>query len=337
MAAAAAAKMIRQTRMTILLSVNAVAILIAGVLVASAMGFAGSGDLDVVSEYSDEIDGSVEEVDLGEGESAFVQGNVTVTDENGNTVTVKPAAPNSTTDAGETTNSNGQATGGNVPAGELWNETSMTIYQSADKDICIDDSLPGYSRMYWQSSNKNVIKSFYKEARSSLGYNSSKCRYPVIVGTGKTTITAGTYDGSRRDKIEITVVAVPIDQWKDEVLKLVNNERAKNGLPGLAWGSSTASASETRARELVSKYAHTRPDGSEWKTVLNIPEGNYAGENIAAGAGVPSPSTVVNAWMNSASHRANILNSNFRYMSVGIVFDINSANKIYWAQIFSSY
>ena len=337
MAAAAAAKMIKQTRLTILLSVNAVAILIAGVLVASAMGFAGSGNLDVVSEYSDEIDGSAEEVELGEGESAFVQGNITVTDENGNKVTVKPAAPNSTTDAGETTNSNGQATGGNVAAGELWNETSMMIYQSADKDICIDDSLPGYSRMYWQSSNKNVIKGFYTNARTSLGYNSSKCRYPVIVGTGKTTITAGTYDGSRRDKIEITVVAVPIDQWKDEVLKLVNNERSKNGLPSLAWGSSTASASETRAKELVSNYSHTRPNGSEWKTVLNIPEGNYAGENVAAGAGVPSPSTVVSAWMNSQSHRANILNGNFKYMSVGIVFDANSQNKIYWAQIFSSY
>ena len=337
MAAAAAAKMIKQTRMTILLSVNAVAILIAGVLIASATGVAGSGELDIVSEYSDEIDGEAEEIDLGEGESAFVQGNVTVTDEDGNAVTVKPAAPNITTDAGEKTNENGQATGGNVPAGELWNETSITIYQSADKDLCIDSSLPGYSKMYWQTSNKSVISGFYKTARTSLGYDSSKCRFPVIVGTGKTTITAGTYDGSRRDKIEVNVIAVPVNQWKDEILKLVNDERKKAGLGGLAWGSSTASASETRAKELVSKYSHTRPNGSEWKTVLKIPEGNYAGENIAAGAGVPSPSTVVNAWMNSPSHKANILNKNYKYMSAGIVFDGNSANKIYWAQIFSSF
>ena len=334
MAAAAAAKMIKQTRITILLSINAVAILIAGILIASATGFAGSGNLDIVSEYSDEIDGSAEEVDLGEGESAFVQGNITVTDENGNTVTVKPAAPNTTTDAGETTNDNGQATGGNVPAGELWNETSITLYQSADKDICIDSSLPGYSKMYWQTSNKNVISGFYKTARSSLGYDSSKCRFPVIVGTGKTIITAGTYDGSRRDKIEVTVVAVPINEWKDEVLKLVNNERSKAGLSSLSWGSSTASASETRAKELVSNYSHTRPNGSDWKTVLDIPQGNYAGENIAAGAGVPSPSTVVSAWMNSQSHKANILSTNFKYMSVGIVFE---SGKLYWAQLFSSF
>lgn len=336
--AAAAAKMIRQTRLTILLSLNAVAIVIAGMLIASASGWAGTGgELDVVAEYSDEVDGMIEEVDLGEADSAFVQGKVTVTDEKGNTVTVKPAEPNITTDAGEKTNESGQATGGNVPAGELWNETSITIYQSADKDICIDNSLPGYSNMYWQTSNKNVISGLNKNARTSLGYTTSKCRYPVIVGTGKTTITAGTYDGSRRDKIEVTVVAVPISEWKDEVLKLVNNERKKAGLGSLAWGSSTAAAAETRAKELMTKYSHTRPNGSEWKTVLKIPEGNYAGENIAAGAGVPSPSTVVKAWMNSPSHKANILNPNYKYMSVGLIYNANSTNKIFWAQLFSSY
>ena len=334
---AAAARMIRQTRLTILLSINAVAIVVAGVLIASASGWGGNGSLDVVAEYSDEVDSSIEEIELGEADSAFVQGKVTVTDENGNTVTIKPAEPNITTDAGEKTNSNGQATGGKVPDGELWNETSITIYQSADKDICIDNSLPGYSNMYWQTSNKSVISGLNKNARTSLGYNSSKCRYPVIVGTGKTTITAGTYDGSRRDKIEVTVVAVPISEWKDEVLKLTNNERKKAGLSTLSWGSSTASASETRVKELVEKYSHTRPNGSEWKTTLKIPDGNYAGENIAAGAGVPSPSTVVAAWMASPSHKANILNKNYKYLSVGIVFDQNSSNKIYWAQIFSSF
>lgn len=335
--AAAAAKMVRQSRLTILLSLNAVAILIAGVLIASAIGLTGNGELEVVAERTDETDESVEEVELGEADSAFVQGKVTVIDENGNEVSVKPAEPNITTSAGEVTNNFGQATGGNVPAGELWNETSITIYQSADIDICIDNSLPGYSNMYWQTSNKNVISGLNKNARASLGYSSTKCRYPVIVGTGTTTITAGTYDGSRRDKIEVTVIAVPIAQWKDDVLNLVNGERARNGLPALAWGSSTAGASETRANELISAYSHTRPNGQKWDTVISIPEGNYAGENIAAGAGVPSPSTVVAAWMNSPSHRANILNSNYKFMSVGIVFNASTSNKIYWAQIFSSF
>ena len=334
---AAAAKMLKSTKITILLSINAVAILVSGVLIASALGFTGIGPLDIVAERSDEVDDEINEAELGEADTAFREGKATYVDENGNTQTLKPAEPNTKTEAGEMTNENGQATGGNVPAGELWNETSMTIYQSADKDICIDSSLPGYSNMYWQTSNKNVISGLNKNARTSLGYDSSKCRYPVIVGTGKTIITAGTKDGSRRDRIEITVLPIPTDQWQEEVLKLVNNERKKAGLKTLSWGSSTASAANTRAKELVSNYSHTRPDGSKWDTAIKIPDGNYAGENIAAGAGVPSPSTVVKAWMNSTSHKANILSKNYKYMSVGIHYDSGSKNKIYWAQIFSSF
>jgi len=53
----------------------------------------------------------------------------------------------------------------------------------------------------------------------------------------------------------------------------------------------------------------------------------YAGENIAYGQ--RTPQAVVNAWMNSSGHRANILNANYTQIGVGYVADGN-----YWTQMF---
>lgn len=320
--------------MTILLSLNAVAILVAGVLIASALSSDNSVPA-IVAERSDEVSGEAEDIGLNESASVYVEGQ-TVQTEKPRVVNIQPVAPNSVTEAGETTDGRGQATGGSVPTGELWNETEMTLYRSADRDICIDKSLPGYNNMYWQTSNKAVIAGLYNSARVVLGYTNNKCRTPKIVGAGTTVITAGTKDGSRRDKITVNVVDVPIGAWKMEVLNLVNQERSRSGLGALAWGANTAGAAEVRVQELLSNYSHTRPDGTEWKTALSIPAGNYAGENVAAGPSVPSPATVVAAWMASESHRANILSANYRYMSVGVYFEPSNGN-MYWAQIFSSF
>lgn len=317
--------------MTILLSLNAVAILIAGVLIASAIGMNASNN--VVAERNDVTDEVVETAGLLDPAFQFLEGvvsNISGGDNGGQTQNSNTASPASSNEA--------SSGGGNVPNGELWAVDSMTIYQTADQDICIDDSLPGYDNMYWQTSNAEVISSFYAEARAYLGYSTNKCRFPKIVGVGTTTITAGTYDGARRDSITVNVVAVPVDQWRREVLNLVNNERAKAGLGGLAWGTTCEGAANLRAVEIKSVYAHERPDGSSWNTACPIPaSGGKSGENLAAGASVPSPAIVVAAWMNSPEHRKNILDPDFRFLSVGFQFDINSQYKVYWSQLFSNY
>ena len=56
-------------------------------------------------------------------------------------------------------------------------------------------------------------------------------------------------------------------------------------------------------------------------------------ENIAAG--YKSPEIVVNAWMNSEGHRANIMNPNFRKIGVGYVYDANDPFGHYWQQMFT--
>ena len=62
-----------------------------------------------------------------------------------------------------------------------------------------------------------------------------------------------------------------------------------------------------------------------------------SGENLNAGNAAVSPETVVASWMASPDHRANILNPEFKYLSVGFVFDPNSQHKTYWSQYFSTY
>jgi len=318
---AAAAATLRQTRITILLSLNAAAILIAGVLIATAISGQGL-ELRAVNEHSDEVEGNLEEVELLASVSESTEGK-TVTSADG--TVYKVAA-------------NGWISSDPVPSGELWNESSLTIYQSADIDICVGGNLTDLGSMYWQSSNQSVISGFYSTARTWLGYSSDTCRYPVIKGTGTTTITAGTYDGRRHDSITVTVVEVPVEQWKREVLTLVNEEREKNGLSALEWGVTCEPAAALRARELMTEYSHTRPDGSSWETACPIPEsGGTAGENLMAGNGAVSPATVVAAWMNSPKHRANILNETYTKLSVGFVFDPETKYKTYWSEFFSTY
>ena len=193
--------------------------------------------------------------------------------------------------------------------------------------------------MYWQSSNHSVISGFYSSARTWLGYSSNTCRYPIISGTGTTTITAGTYDGSRHDSIIVTVIEAPTEDWKREVLELVNKERIENGLNALEWGTTCELAADLRARELMRSYSHIRPDGSSWKTACPIPNGTEgsSGENLMAGNAAVSPQTVVQAWLNSPDHRDNILNPNFTKLAVGFIYDSESQYKTYWSQYFSTY
>lgn len=318
-----AAASLKQTKMTILLSLNAAAILVAGVLIAGAIWLNGGMDFKVVGERSDEIASVLDEPEMLDAESS---GNVELTDEQKKYVTsvrVKSGVDSSP-----------------VPDGELWGEDSIVIYETADFDICVGGDLSGLGSMYWQTSNPEVISGFYNSARTWLGYSSDTCRFPMISGTGTTTITAGTYDGSRRDTIQVVVVEAPKTKWEYEVLSLVNQERVRNGLEKLTWGDTCADAAETRASELVDLYAHTRPDGSSWDTACDAPSGTtryVEGENLAAGNSSVSPETTVAAWMNSEKHRENILNPNYTKLAVGFYFDQNTKYKTHWSQYFTNY
>lgn len=337
----AAARLMRQTKMMILLSLNAVVILIVGVMIVSAISLNGGLEFKVVAERSDVISGGLEELGLvAPGIEELAPPSIVVPP-NGSSSSSGNIGGSSNIGGG-TSVSDGSSSGGvadgKVSSSELWSQDAITIYQTADFDICVNSSLSGLGDMYWQTSNPAVIKGFSSSARTWLGYSAETCRYPVIVGTGTTTITAGTYDGQRHDKITVTVIAPPIEQWKRDVLALVNQERAKHGLAALTWGSTCEGAANLRAKEIMTSYSHTRPDGSSWSTTCPIPStGGKSGENLNAGNAAVSPKTVVASWMASPDHRKNILDPDFKHLSVGFVFDPNSAHKTYWSQYFTTY
>ena len=312
------------SKMTILLSVNAAAILVAGILVASAIWFNGGLEFRAVDERSDIVNDKA-------GEMALLE---SVTDSDAK-------IPDTANDIGNldyVSTSSHEFDSSNVAAGELWNENAITIYATPDIDICVGGGLTDLGSMYWQTSNTDVISGFYDSARTWLGYDNDTCRYPVVNGAGTTTITAGTYDGKRKDSITVTVVMPPVEQWKHEVLTLVNKIRVKNKLEQLAWGTTCESAADTRAKETITLYAHMRPDGSSWDTVCPAPNsGGVSGENLAIGNAAVSPASVVALWMGSESHRANILNPDYTNLAVGFVYEPDTTYRTYWSQFFSTF
>lgn len=314
----------KKSRLTILLSLNAAAIVIAGVLIASAILFNGGLEFRAVDERSDIVKGKVDEAELLES----------VSDSNAETGEYTNIVGN---DDYVSTSSH-EFDSSDVPSGELWNESAVTIYATPDTDICIGGNLSDLGETYWQTSNSNVIAGFYGSARTWLGFNNETCRYPVISGIGTTTITAGTYDGKRKDSITVTVIEPPAKQWEHEVLTLVNKIRVKNQLGQLSWGETCEEAADIRANETIRNYSHTRPDGSSWSTACPAPNsGGVSGENLAIGNAAVSPATVVALWMGSEAHRANILNPEYTKLSVGFIFDLNTDYKTYWSQLFSTY
>lgn len=117
-----------------------------------------------------------------------------------------------------------------------------------------------------------------------------------------------------------------------EVVRLTNSARSKNGYAALVEDGALSEAAAVRAREIARSFSHTRPSGASFSSALSESGVSYlrAGENIASGQ--KSASEVVNAWMNSPGHRANILNSS--YSRIGSA-SVNIDGTLYWVQLFA--
>ena len=114
---------------------------------------------------------------------------------------------------------------------------------------------------------------------------------------------------------------VTVLQWKsEEKLPEYGKNRPKQGKLG-------------RFGEFYPSFSHTRPNGASCFTALTEAGVSYAraGENIAYGQSTPE--AVVQSWMNSSGHRANILSSSFTSIGVGCTVVNGTA---YWAQLFTA-
>lgn len=122
-----------------------------------------------------------------------------------------------------------------------------------------------------------------------------------------------------------------VTSMEQQVVDLVNSERAANGLPALMLDETLSGYARIKSQDLHDNryFDHQSPTyGSPFDMMRSFGiTYAYAGENIAMG--YFSAESVVNAWMNSSGHRANILSANFDRIGVGYVADGG-----YWTQWF---
>lgn len=104
----------------------------------------------------------------------------------------------------------------------------------------------------------------------------------------------------------------------------INDIRTDAGLEPLEWDNNLETVASVRANEISEKFSHTRPNGRQWYTVNSKIQG---GENLAYG--FDTAEDVVNAWMNSPTHRDNILYDEFEKGAISI-YEENGT--YYWAQ-----
>lgn len=130
--------------------------------------------------------------------------------------------------------------------------------------------------------------------------------------------------------------AADTGDYRAQVVALMNQERAAAGIGGITQSATLDALAQIRAQEIVQNFSHTRPNGASCFTVFEENGVTYlvAGENIAAG--YSTPEEVMNGWMNSEGHRANILNSSFGQVGIGYYTDPNSGYGTYWVQIFTN-
>ncbi|GAB2888026.1 hypothetical protein GCM10027074_65520 [Streptomyces deserti] len=119
-----------------------------------------------------------------------------------------------------------------------------------------------------------------------------------------------------------------------DVIDLTNRERARAGLRPLAADPHLTRAAQAHSADMVARdfYSHTCPDGSRpWDRAAAAGSTRRAiGENIACGQ--RSPAEVVEGWMNSPGHRANILTPGFTHIGIG--FAGGGRAGTYWTQLF---
>lgn len=133
--------------------------------------------------------------------------------------------------------------------------------------------------------------------------------------------------------IQLPTTDPAVTAFEQEVIRLVNEIRVKNGLKSLTYDWQLGRVARFKSQDMKDNhyFSHNSPVyGSPYQMLRSFGISyRSAGENIAKG--YTTAQAVVNAWMNSTGHRANILNAGYTHIGVGYVSGGN-----YWTQLFIS-
>ncbi len=224
--------------------------------------------------------------------------------QNGGCASKTSCQTNSCTDG--TTCSNGNCTGSSNCAGNVY--TYVT-------------SPSGGSYSDWLNS---ILSRYYK----------SSCPKTTPTGTTSSKVTSSAPAASSKPASSSSASGSGYSAFQTEVVNLVNQERTSRGLGALSVSSALTNTATLKSQDMAKNnyFSHTSPTyGSPFDMMKQFGISyRTAGENIAMGQ--TTPAQVMNAWMNSEGHRANILNSSFTKIGVGVAR--NTSGQYYWTQQF---
>lgn len=191
----------------------------------------------------------------------------------------------------------------------------------------------------WEIAKRYNVP-FAKVLELNKSYANQHLIFPgdkIIIPDGSAGV--GTPDGSDKDNIAESDETAPphghgVSTQAEAVLLLVNNERAKHGLKALSLSENLTSIATMKAKDMAvnAYFSHDSPTyGSPFQMLQKFGVSyKSAGENIAAGQ--KTAQEVMNGWMNSSGHRANILNA--KYTEIGVGYFPGGSYGVYWTQIF---
>lgn len=223
----------------------------------------------------------------------------------------------------------------NISLGKGKSKT-VTLKVSGSKDIAISNSGKDICSASWGKWDGNTIKLTIKgkaEGSATIKvyakkYSESTAR-EIAVRVGKSSKSddeiIGDDDTEENSDTEASI--------EEQVLAAVNKEREAAGLPALEADDELNKIAALRAKEIAEKFSHTRPNGTKCFTAYD--EAGYiyavAAENIAYNFS-DSASEVVEQWMNSSGHKANILSADMTKLGIGVY---KSGRRYYWVQNFA--
>ncbi|WP_028330223.1 CAP domain-containing protein [Brachyspira alvinipulli] len=209
---------------------------------------------------------------------------------------------------------------GGISKSTALKDNNIQFSSYSENSIIANMSVNDIFNQILKSSKNLILNKTFTHAAVGV-YESNGRKYWVML-----------YVASRNN--DITRDKLNADKERKRVVELANAARKDNGTSSpLILDPTLTEAAQKRAEELIKLFSHTRPDGTQFLTVLKEYNVTYntAGENIANGQ--VDADDVMKSWLNSPGHRANILNGKFGKIGVG-VFEYN--NNLYWVQIFTN-
>ncbi len=181
-----------------------------------------------------------------------------------------------------------------------------------------------------QNMDKNVIPDKTNPNGAGAEAGADKNNLAPVIGAATTEKESDGKDAKR------PIVNTPGNPNELRVAELVNVERQKNNLPPLTFSADISNIARVKSEDMAKKkyFSHTSQTyGSPFDMLKSFGiKYKTAGENIAKGQ--KTPENVMKSWMNSASHRKNILNP--KYTEIGVGYATDASGTPYWTQLFLS-